>query len=106
MNITDETVKKWLQDQAAASGVKALILAVNTEWEDAPFHAKIKDNASYYGFGATAAKAIDQLKSQLPDARALAKKLRADAAKKIQEAEVLESITPAEVIADREGKAA
>lgn len=105
MNITDEQVHHWLRDQAAASKVPHLLLVISTEYPDSPFHAKIEGSSLYYGFGKTAANAIEGLKSQLPDAKAAAKKLRQQAALQLKEAELLETVTPAEVIADKEGAA-
>ena len=104
--ITDEQVKNWLHEQRNAAGIPSLALHISTEYKEEPFSAKIVGSTSYYGFGSTLSAAIDRLRRQLPDARAHAKKLREEAARKVAEADAIESVTPAEVIADRDGKAA
>jgi hypothetical protein len=104
--ITDEQVKAWLHEQRNAAGIPSLVLGFLTEYKDDPFVAKITGTSQYYGFGSKLSEAIERLRRQLPDAKAHAKKLREEAARKVAEADAIDAVVPAAVIADKEGRAA
>lgn len=104
--ITDEQVKNWLHEQRNAAGIPSLVLWISTEHKEEPFNAKIEGTVAYFGFGSTLAKAVDCLRRQMPEAREYAKKLRAEAERKMAQADAYEGAVPAAVIADKQGRAA
>lgn len=102
--ITDEQVKAWLHEQRNAAGIPSLVLWISTDKDCTACVSDKRLGPPYYGFGSTLSKAIESLRRQMPDPRRRANQLRQDAANTLAEAEALEAIVPAAVIADGEGR--